>query len=314
MIQTLHPIWQALLGGLYTWGMTALGAAVVFVLPNSNKKVLDIGLGFAAGVMAVASFFGLLTPAIDIAQSTMGRHMALIPVISGFVIGATFVFGADIIIGFCAGKKDHSVVSLVTVGPKATVSPTKSDVESTVANAEQTEREKEETAAQERKADRAISWRRMLLLIVVITLHNIPEGLAVGVSFGSVGKSEKSTFETAFNLAIAVGIQNFPEGLAVSLPLTGFGYSKWMAFFYGQLSGMVEPISAVFGAAAVTLMESVMPYALAFAAGAMICVVVDDIIPEAQLNGNGRLASIGTIIGFIVMMALEVGLGDGSGS
>uniref|UniRef100_A0A914X0X1 Zinc transporter ZIP11 n=1 Tax=Plectus sambesii TaxID=2011161 RepID=A0A914X0X1_9BILA len=100
-----------------------------------------------------------------------------------------------------------------------------------------------------------------------------------------------------------------PEGLAVSLPLTGFGYSKWQAFAYGQLSGMVEPLSAVIGAAAVTLIESIMPYALAFAAGAMICVVIDDIIPEAQKNGNGRLASIGSIVGFSLMMALEVGLG-----
>jgi len=305
MIRGIHPIWQALLGTLYTWGMTALGAAVVFVLPNANKKVLDVGLGFASGVMTAASFWGLLTPAIDVAENTMGR-LALIPVLVGFSVGAIFVFGADLIIKFCSGSKDHSVVSLVRV--TAVTAP--SDVEMSNGKIEQDkDRKEKEAVEQQLSINRELSWRRMLLLIVVVTLHNVPEGLAVGISFGSAGKSEKATFETAFNLALAVGLQNLPEGLAVSLPLTGFGYSKWKAFGYGQLSGMVEPLSAVIGAAAVTLIESIMPYALAFAAGAMICVVIDDIIPEAQKNGNGRLASIGTIVGFSVMMALEVGLG-----
>lgn len=154
----------------------------------------------------------------------------------------------------------------------------------------------------------ALSWRRILLLIMAVTVHNIPEGMAVGVAFGSIGKTHAATFESAFNLALGIGLQNFPEGLAVSLPLVGFGYSKYKAFLYGQMSGMVEPFAALFGAAAVIFMEPVLPYALSFAAGAMIFVVVDDIIPEAQQNGNGRLASIGTIVGFIVMMAMDVGL------
>lgn len=154
-----------------------------------------------------------------------------------------------------------------------------------------------------------LSWRRILLLIMAVTVHNIPEGLAVGVGFGSVGKTPAATFEKAFNLALGIGLQNFPEGLAVSLPLGGFGYSKTKAFFYGQLSGMVEPIAAFFGAAAVLLMEPVLPYALSFAAGAMIYVVFDDIVPEAQRNDNGKLASTGAIIGFLVMMCLDVGLG-----
>lgn len=172
-------------------------------------------------------------------------------------------------------------------------------------------------------ANMMLSWRRILLLIMAVTVHNIPEGLAVGVGFGSVGKTPVATFEKAFNLALGIGLQNFPEGLAVSLPLAGFGYSKLKAFFYGQMSGMVEPLAALLGkflegikfyiffkgATAVLLMEPVLPYALSFAAGAMIYVVFDDIVPEAQRNGNGKLASAGAIIGFLVMMCMDVGLG-----
>ncbi|XP_066468950.1 zinc transporter ZIP11-like [Tiliqua scincoides] len=153
------------------------------------------------------------------------------------------------------------------------------------------------------------SWRRILLLILAITIHNIPEGLAVGVGFGAVGKSASASFERARNLAVGIGIQNFPEGLAVSLPLRGAGFSTWRAFWYGQLSGMVEPLAGVFGAIAMVLAEPLLPYALAFAAGAMVYVVVDDIIPEAQISGNGKLASWTSILGFVIMMSLDVGLG-----
>uniref|UniRef100_A0A8B9YV20 Zinc transporter ZIP11 n=1 Tax=Bos mutus grunniens TaxID=30521 RepID=A0A8B9YV20_BOSMU len=153
------------------------------------------------------------------------------------------------------------------------------------------------------------SWRRIALLILAITIHNIPEGLAVGVGFGAIGKTASATFESARNLALGIGIQNFPEGLAVSLPLRGAGFSTWRAFWYGQLSGMVEPLAGVFGAFAVVLAEPILPYALAFAAGAMVYVIMDDIIPEAQISGNGKLASWASILGFVVMMSLDVGLG-----
>ncbi|XP_014807677.1 PREDICTED: zinc transporter ZIP11-like, partial [Calidris pugnax] len=153
------------------------------------------------------------------------------------------------------------------------------------------------------------SWRRILLMILAITIHNIPEGLAVGVGFGAVGKSASATFQSARNLAIGIGIQNFPEGLAVSLPLRGAGFSTWKAFWYGQLSGMVEPLAGIFGAFAVMVAEPLLPYALGFAAGAMVYVVMDDIIPEAQTSGNGKLASWTSILGFVVMMSLDVGLG-----
>uniref|UniRef100_A0A8C2BZX7 Zinc transporter ZIP11 n=1 Tax=Cyprinus carpio TaxID=7962 RepID=A0A8C2BZX7_CYPCA len=163
--------------------------------------------------------------------------------------------------------------------------------------------------AQEVSGQTGSSWRRIVLLILAITIHNIPEGLAVGVGFGAVGKTPSATFESARNLAIGIGIQNFPEGLAVSLPLRGSGLSTWRSFWYGQLSGMVEPLAGLLGAVAVVLAEPLLPYALAFAAGAMVYVVVDDIIPEAQVSGNGKLASCTSILGFIVMMSLDVGLG-----
>ena len=133
-----------------------------------------------------------------------------------------------------------------------------------------------------KKDEEEARWKRILLLIVAITVHNIPEGLAVGVAFGAVGTSETATFENARNLAIGIGIQNFPEGLAVSLPLKAAGFSASKAIWYGQLSGLVEPFAGVLGALLVGLMQPILPYALAFAAGAMVYVVIDDIIPEAQ--------------------------------
>ena len=166
----------------------------------------------------------------------------------------------------------------------------------------------------EAAAAKSGSWRRILLLVFAITLHNIPEGLAVGVAFGGLGtetckKLDTCSFDDAFNLALGIGIQNFPEGLAVSMPLRRSGTGLFKSFFYGQLSGMVEPVAGVLGASAVQSMEPILPYAMAFAAGAMIFVVVDDLIPEAQIHGNGRAASIGCMFGFIVMMSLDVALG-----
>lgn len=165
------------------------------------------------------------------------------------------------------------------------------------------------TTAEMDTASAAAHWKRIMLLVVAITVHNIPEGLAVGVSFGAIGTTPSATFEAARNLAIGIGIQNFPEGLAVSVPLHAAGFSIGRAFWYGQLSGMVEPIFGVLGAVAVTVATLVLPYALSFAAGAMIYIVADDILPEAHASGNGQLATWGAIVGFIVMMCLDVGLG-----
>ncbi len=154
------------------------------------------------------------------------------------------------------------------------------------------------------------SWQRSVLLILAITLHNIPEGLAVGVAFGAVAADlPAASLSGAVALAIGIGIQNFPEGAAVSVPLRREGFSRLKCFWYGQLSGIVEPIAGVFGAAAVVLMRPILPYALSFAAGAMIFVVVEELIPESQLRKNTDIATMGAMLGFALMMVLDVALG-----
>jgi ZIP family zinc transporter len=158
------------------------------------------------------------------------------------------------------------------------------------------------------------SWQRSILLVMAITLHNIPEGLAVGVAFGAAasGSVTGATIAGAIALAIGIGLQNFPEGAAVSIPLRREGMSRTKAFMFGQASGLVEPIAGVIGALAVVSMRPILPYALAFAAGAMIYVVIEELIPEAQREEGGSktdIATIGAMVGFTVMMVLDVALG-----
>lgn len=154
------------------------------------------------------------------------------------------------------------------------------------------------------------SWRQTTLLVLAITLHNIPEGLAIGVAFGAVAAGyESATLGAAIALAVGIGIQNCPEGTAIAVPLRREGLSRAKAWWYGQLSAAVEPVAGIIGAMAVTVMRPILPYALAFAAGAMIFVVVEEVIPESQSGGNGDLATLGAMIGFAVMMTLDVALG-----
>uniref|UniRef100_A0A3Q0SMX9 Zinc transporter ZIP11 n=1 Tax=Amphilophus citrinellus TaxID=61819 RepID=A0A3Q0SMX9_AMPCI len=318
MLEGYSPVTQALLGTLFTWGLTAAGAALVFIF-SSRQRILDGSLGFAAGVMLAASYWSLLAPAIDMAEDS-GKYgsFAFVPVAVGFTLGAAFVYFADLAMPLLVGTLMHKVLYISWRGQKYSCGHV--NVADKIENGDVYQRrrglhvgssEGQETGSkqQEVAGQTGSSWRRILLLILAITIHNIPEGLAVGVGFGAVGKTSSATFESARNLAIGIGIQNFPEGLAVSLPLRGSGVSTWKAFWYGQLSGMVEPIAGLLGAVAVVLAEPLLPYALAFAAGAMVYVVVDDIIPEAQVSGNGKLASWTSILGFVVMMSLDVGLG-----
>lgn len=154
------------------------------------------------------------------------------------------------------------------------------------------------------------TWRRTTLLVLAITLHNIPEGLAIGVAFGAVAAGyDSATLAGAIALAVGIGIQNCPEGTAVAVPLRREGLSRAKAWWYGQLSAVVEPFAAVIGAVAVTMMQPMLPYALAFAAGAMIFVTVEEVIPESHSGGHGDAATLGTIVGFAVMMTLDVALG-----
>jgi ZIP family zinc transporter len=154
------------------------------------------------------------------------------------------------------------------------------------------------------------SWRRSVLLILAITIHNIPEGLAVGVAFGALAADlPAASFGGAVALALGIGIQNFPEGTAVSVPLRREGFSRLKSFWYGQLSGVVEPIAGLLGAVAVVFMQPILPYALAFAAGAMIYVVIEELIPESQAEKHSDVATVGAMMGFAVMMTLDVALG-----
>ncbi len=258
------PWEQALAAGLFTWGMTAVGAGLVFFFKEVNRKILDGMLGFAAGVMIAASFWSLLAPAIEHSDSPyLG---GILPVLFGFLVG-----------GVCMRMIDKFLPHLHPGAPP-----------------EETEGIK-------------TTWHRSMLLISAITLHNIPEGLAVGVAFGAAAHGEP--IGGAIALAIGIGLQNFPEGAAVSLPLRREGLSRKESFWWGQLSALVEPIAAVLGAAVVYHMDVLLPYALAFAAGAMIFVVVEELVPEAHRGGNGDIATMGVMVGFSVMMVLDVGMG-----
>ncbi|NXF84949.1 S39AB protein, partial [Eubucco bourcierii] len=328
------PVIQSVLGTFLTWGLTAAGSALVFVFSSGQRRILDGSLGFAAGVMLAASYWSLLAPAIDMAEESGSfGAFAFFPVAVGFALGAAFVYFADLLLpalGFSgpphaafALSCDQRAVKEKSEHEAAQPPAYESELSIRIDKGENGEPYQRRRGAGSSLPDTPLafpgpkdgapagssSWRRIMLMILAITIHNIPEGLAVGVGFGAIGKSTSATFQSARNLAIGIGIQNFPEGLAVSLPLRGAGFSTWKAFWYGQLSGMVEPLAGIFGAFAVVVAEPLLPYALGFAAGAMVYVVMDDIIPEAQTSGNGKLASWTSILGFVVMMSLDVGLG-----
>ena len=265
-----NPILAAFYATVFTWGLTALGASLVFFFKTMNRAILDGMLGFTGGVMVAASFWSLLAPAID--NSPGEGFIKVIPSALGFGLGALALFGMD-------KWLPHLHI-----------------------NFKMTEAEGVKT-----------NWHRTTLLVLAITLHNIPEGLAVGVLFGAastlVGVEQTEMIIAAISLAIGIGIQNFPEGFAVAMPLRRQGISRRKSFWYGQLSAIVEPMAAVIGALAVSFFTPILPYALAFAAGAMIFVVVEEVIPETQLDKYTDIATLGFIAGFIVMMSLDVGLG-----
>ncbi len=263
----MHPVLQALLATGFTWALTALGAAVVFIFDTVNRKMLDAMLGFAAGIMIAASFWSLLAPAIAMTEAAGGRPW--VPAVVGFLTGGAFLWAVDKVLPHLhLGFPIEEAEGIKT------------------------------------------SWHRSVLLVLAITLHNIPEGLAVGVAFGAVAAGvPEASMGAAVALALGIGIQNFPEGLAVSAPLRREGWTRRKSFMYGQASGLVEPVAGVIGAAAVLWMRPVLPYALSFAAGAMIYVVVEELIPESQLEKNTDLATVGAMLGFALMMALDVALG-----
>lgn len=257
----LNPILQALLATIFTWGVTCLGASLVFIFKKINKSVMDAMLGFAGGVMIAASFWSLLAPAIEMAENL--NMVTWLVAFLGFFSGGLLLFIGDKF--FDIYNKRHKKQNSV---------------------------------------------KRMVMLISSITLHNIPEGLVVGVAFGSVAYGlEGATIASACLLALGIGIQNFPEGTAVSVPLRREGMSRSKSFFFGQLSGIVEPIAGVLGAILALRIRIILPFLLAFAAGAMIYVVVEEIVPESQTNKRKDLMALFTLVGFSVMMILDIALG-----
>lgn len=252
---------QALLATLFTWSITALGAALVVFTKKTRPTLMDAMLGFGAGVMLASAFWSLLAPSIDMAAE-LGQLPWLIAC-AGFLCGGCILMVGDAILSRLLHPEDMTD-----------------------------------------------SHRRCWMLITSITLHNIPEGLAVGVAFGALafGATDVAMMG-AWMLAVGIALQNFPEGAAVSLPLRREGASRGKAFFLGQLSAVVEPIAGILGACLAVSVREILPFMLSFAAGAMISVVIAELVPESQRNPHKNLMTFATLAGFTVMMALDVALG-----
>lgn len=253
----LNIIVQALLATLFSYFMTALGASIVFFFKKVNNKVIDVMLGLSSGIMIAASFWSLLSPAIDLAEEVHNNKI-VIPAL-GFLSGGLFIIISDILLGL----------------------KYKTDNES----------------------------KKNILMVSAVTMHNIPEGMAIGVAFGSVAVLISSaSLVDAIILSIGIAIQNFPEGACVAMPLRSNGHSRRKAFLIGQASGFVEIIAGLIGVVFALIVRSMLPFLLSFSAGAMIAVVCSELIPDAYKNSK-IIATIGILIGFIIMMTLDVVLG-----
>ena len=271
-ILSQNVVLLALLAGLFTWCCTILGAAIVFFFKTISRRLLDTMMGFAAGVMIAASFWSLLEPSISYARVDYGSW-SWIPAAAGFLVGRLALRLIDALV-------PHLHLDKEDVSQAEGLQPPK-------------------------------KLSKTALLFLAITIHNFPEGLAVGVTFGALagGHPSQAALLGALGLAIGIGLQNVPEGAALSIPIRADGKSRLRAFYLGSMSAIVEPIGAVLGAYAVMTMTAILPYALSFAAGAMIFVVVEELIPDSQTNGNTDVATLGLMVGFVLMMVLDVALG-----
>jgi len=264
----LSPVGVALAAGMFTWSMTAVGAASVLVGRSASRRTLDVLLGFSAGVMLAASYWSLLGPSVEMAERS--STPSWIPPTFGFLVGGLGLWALDKVMPHlhAIGRGREFTEGLPT------------------------------------------HWHRSTLLVLAITLHNIPEGLALGVAIGAAGAATGTAgYGAAVALALGLGLQNLPEGLAVAAPLRREGVSPLKSFWYGQLSGIVEPIAAVIGALVVGISTALLPYALAFAAGAMVYVVIEEFVPECHRSGHSDVAVLAALFGFALMTALDVALG-----
>ena len=260
-LMELEPTVLALTATFFCWFMTALGSASVFFFKTIHPSLFSVLLGFSSGIMIAASFWSLLSPALEMAKE--GGVPSYIIAASGVVFGALFTLASDAALQRFQSSRNSR--------------PSK---------------------------------KRLTLLMGAITVHNIPEGLAVGVAFGALGAHHsESALVAAFSVAFGIALQNFPEGAAVSLPMREAGVSRRKSFFFGQLSGMVEPVAGFLGALLVSFIKPILPFALSFAAGSMIYVVAEELIPESRESGRAYLPTLGLIVGFCVMMVMDTALG-----
>lgn len=256
----ISPVSQTLWATMFTYMVTMLGASLVFFFKTVNQKIMDVMMGFAAGVMIAASYWSLLNPAIELSEE-LGQNPVLYVAI-GFLCGGAFIMLSDVIL-----------------------------------------------AGQTCCKEKGEQWRRCALVTTAVTMHNIPEGMAIGVAFGSASiEGSSASVVGAIMLAVGIGLQNFPEGTCVAMPLRREGVSRGKSFFAGQFSGLVEPIAGLTGVLFALKVQAILPFILAFSAGAMICVVCSELVPES-FKDNKNLATTGVMSGFVVMMILDVLLG-----
>ncbi|HBE86731.1 MAG TPA: ZIP family metal transporter [Lachnoclostridium sp.] len=268
----MTPVLWAAGGTGFTFLMTTLGASVVFFFRKDvNQSVQRIFLGFAAGVMIAASVWSLLIPAIEEAEAS--GTAGWIPAAGGFVLGVLFLILLDTLLPHL-----HPDLNNDKTNEAEGISST---------------------------------WKRTTLLVMAVTLHNIPEGMAVGLAFALAAQhgSDPALYTAAMALAIGIGIQNFPEGAAISLPLRQEGLSTGKAFLRGSMSGIVEPVFGILTVLVAGSIQPLMPWLLSFAAGAMMYVVVEELIPEAHLGEHSNVGTLGVMVGFLIMMILDVALG-----
>jgi ZIP family zinc transporter len=273
--------------------MTSLGAAIVFFFRGTiNETIRTAVFGFAGGVMVSASFWGLLNPALEEAKEQNLPYAAWIPLVVGFVLGCLFLFALDLLVPLCIKQEDVNAPEMNTFGSGMTDLP--------LLSASQKAED-----PQEQKARLAKAFK----LFLAITIHNIPEGVACGLSFGhalkQTGEEETKAIATAVGLSIGIGIQDIPEGAAVSLPIREISGSVVRGFVYGVLSGLVEPVGATAALGIATFLKMIDPWALAFSGGAMIYVTIEELVPEA-MSGEHPLVSIWMfVLGFVLMMIGE---------